>query len=182
MIDGKHVICVFGSSHPAEGSEEYMTALHLGRSLAQAGFHVCNGAYGGTMEASARGAKEGGGTTLGIVLRHAPEPNRWIDNTIVAETLIDRLATLIRTGDGYVVLRGGTGTLLELSAVWEFMNKRAIVPKPVVVLGWEELLRALRSTFISEGQSGALELVSSARSVEECVSLFINSFRMRNEI
>ena len=60
----KKVISVFGSSRPRELDPEYVEALNIGRALAKAGFIVCNGGYGGIMEASARGAKEAGARVL----------------------------------------------------------------------------------------------------------------------
>jgi uncharacterized protein (TIGR00725 family) len=49
------IITVYGSSRPKFGEEEYQTAYELGKLLANSGFTVCNGGYGGTMEASAQG-------------------------------------------------------------------------------------------------------------------------------
>ena len=59
-------VTVFGSSRPKPATPDYETAYALGSELARAGFVVCNGAYGGTMEASARGAKAAGGSTVGV--------------------------------------------------------------------------------------------------------------------
>ncbi len=53
------VITVFGSSRPQPGSQAYETAQALGAALAKSGFVVANGGYGGTMEATARGARRG---------------------------------------------------------------------------------------------------------------------------
>ena len=63
---GKEIIVtVFGSSRPRAGDADYEEARTLGRALAKHGFSVCSGGYGGVMEAASRGAKEGGGKTLG---------------------------------------------------------------------------------------------------------------------
>ena len=51
-------VSIFGSSLPREGSGAYEEARRLGHLLAKAGMAVCNGGYGGLMEASARGARE----------------------------------------------------------------------------------------------------------------------------
>src|ERR1051326_536507 len=59
-------VTIFGSSLPGEGTQMYQQARQLGGRLAQAGFAVCNGGYGGLMEASARGARECGGYTIGV--------------------------------------------------------------------------------------------------------------------
>lgn len=147
-------ISVFGSSKPREGDPDYKIALELGRALAHAGFTLCNGGYGGIMEASARGAKEGNGRTVGITVEaFTRTANKWIDAEVRAKSLAERIGKLVDSADGYVILRGGTGTLLELAYVWEFINKRLIPEKPVVLLGpfWNDLVEILRKESVKEG-------------------------------
>lgn len=129
------VVTLFGSSQAREGEPDYEKARELGRALAKAGYTVCNGGYGGIMGASARGAKEACGKTIGITTDDFGVPaNRWIDKEIRVKKWSDRLFKLIETGDAYVALDGGTGTLVELFVVWEMSNKR-FIQKPLVVLG-----------------------------------------------
>ena len=101
-------VTVFGSSRPAPGDPEYQTAYDVGRELAASGFALCNGGYGGTMEASARGAKEAGGTTIGVLTEALgrKQANNWIDVTVPTKTLIERMMELVARGDAYVVLKG----------------------------------------------------------------------------
>jgi hypothetical protein len=140
------VVTVFGSSQLEENYPDYQKAVLIGRMLAEAGFAVCNGGYGGIMEASARGAKEAGGETIGIITEEFPlKANRWIDKVKTMKTWRERLFELIETGDAYLLFDGGTGTLVELFVVWEMMNKK-MMQKPVVVFGpfLRALLRELR--------------------------------------
>ena len=109
-------VTVFGSSLPGEGSTAYVEAQRLGRLLAEAGYAVCNGGYGGLMEASARGAREAGGHTIGITCVIWPRPaNPYIVEEVRTQNFPERLMTLIERGDAYLVLPGGTGTLAELA-------------------------------------------------------------------
>ena len=109
-------VTIFGSSIPGEGTEVYKETQQLGRRLAEAGFAVCNGGYGGLMEASARGARESGGHTIGVTCNVWPAAaNRWIAEEVRTPTFMQRLLTLIERGDSYIVLPGGTGTLAELA-------------------------------------------------------------------
>ena len=62
----QRIVTVFGSSRPREDHADYEQARLLGRALAEAGFAVCSGGYGGVMEAASRGAKEAGGKTYGV--------------------------------------------------------------------------------------------------------------------
>ena len=59
-------IAVFGSGIIKKGSRQFKIAYEIGFSLAKAGFVVANGGYGGSMLASAKGAKEAGGKTIGV--------------------------------------------------------------------------------------------------------------------
>jgi uncharacterized protein (TIGR00725 family) len=170
----KNVITVFGSSRPRDGDPEYTEALDVGRALAHAGFTVCNGGYGGTMEASARGAKEAGGSTIGITVEaFSRRSNKWIDREIRTSTLPERIALLVDSADGYVVLKGGTGTLLELAYVWEFINKRLIEERPIVIVGdfWTRVVDSLKDELLWEGLGDCTKFVKRAESAEECSAL-----------
>jgi uncharacterized protein (TIGR00730 family) len=145
-------VTIFGSSLPPESSDAYLKALRLGTLCAESGFTICNGGYGGLMEASARGAREAGGTTLGVTCEIWPaQANRWISEEIRTPTYLERIMTLIGRGDAYVVLPGGTGTLAELALVWEMMNKSALSDsvggrKPLLVLApyWRPVIDCLK--------------------------------------
>jgi hypothetical protein len=140
------VITVFGSSRPQPGSQAYETAQALGAALAKSGFVVANGGYGGTMEATARGARAAGGTTIGVTAEaFRSKTNPWIEKEVRVQDWQARLFKLIELGAGYVVLPGGTGTLVELSVVWEWINKRFIDSRPLVILGdyWLPVVNAI---------------------------------------
>ena len=136
-------VSVFGSGRAEPDSADYEAAWELGRALARAGFAVCTGGYGGVMEAVSRGAKEAGGHTIGVTAEvFAARANPWVVEEIRVKTWHERLLELIRRGDAYVVLPGGTGTLTELAVVWEWLHKGFLVAKPLVVLGdfWEPVV------------------------------------------
>src|SRR5258706_570218 len=136
MVDKKKVITVFGSSRPEEGDAEYAEAVELGKALAEAGFAVCTGGYGGVMEGVSRGAREAGGRVLAVTSSFfKPRANRWVDEEITMATWQERLFELVRLGDGYVACKGGTGTLVELAVGWEMLNKKAMEHRPFAVLG-----------------------------------------------
>jgi uncharacterized protein (TIGR00730 family) len=149
-------VTVFGSSLPGEGSSAYIEARRLGRLLAEAGYAVCDGGYGGLMEATARGAREAGGHTIGVtcVLWSRPA-NPWIVEEVRTQSFPERLMTLIERGNAYIVLPGGTGTLAELALAWEMMNKSSLSKtvggrKPLLVMApyWQPVIDCLKQ----EGQ------------------------------
>lgn len=124
-MDSNNVISVFGASNPEAGSAEYALAQNVGCVLAELGYVIANGGYGGTMEASAKGAKQAGGRTIGVTCSVWPrEANEYIDEVVATSQYEERLGKLIDLGQaGYVALPGATGTLVELAWVWEHACK-----------------------------------------------------------
>lgn len=141
------IVTVFGSSRPPAGAPDYEEARALGNALAERGFAVCSGGYGGVMEAVSRGAKDVGGKVYAVTAEFfACKANQWVDVEVRKSTWEERLFELIRLGDGFVACKGGTGTLAELAVVWEMLNKSAIGAKPCVILGgfWRPILDRVR--------------------------------------
>jgi uncharacterized protein (TIGR00730 family) len=166
------VVTVFGSARTQEDSEEYKLAYDIGKQLALAGFTICNGGYAGIMEASAKGAKEADGKTIGVTFKNnfKRNANKWIDEEIFKPTLVERMMKLVELGDAYVVLKGGTGTLLELAAVWEFINKGLLKEKPIVIVGefWSGVVETLREELLWEGAGDCTKFIHQVSSPEEC--------------
>lgn len=129
------VITVFGSSI-AEGADAD-EAYELGRRIGAASHVLKNGAYGGTMLASARGCREAGGRVIGVgVEGHAIDrtgaPNPYNSEVVVTSNSVERVAELLRC-DLVVVLPGHTGTLSEMFAAWVSAIE-GFLP-PVVLVG-----------------------------------------------
>jgi uncharacterized protein (TIGR00730 family) len=175
-------VTVFGSSHPREGSETHADARRLGELLARAGFAVCNGGYGGLMEATARGARQAGGHTIGVTCAVWPlQANPWIAEEVRTQSFPERLLTLIERGDAYIVLPGGTGTLAELALAWEMMNKSSLSRtvggrKPLLVMApyWQPVIDCLRQEAqLNAGHKGrqaaAMEIVTLVTNPQEAV-------------
>ncbi len=129
-------ITVFGSGIVKENSPEWKLAYRAGFLLGKSGFVVANGGYGGTMAASAKGAKAAGAKTIGVTTDEfqGSLKNPFIDKEIRVKRWRDRLFKLIELGEGFLVLDGGTGTMVELITVVEMINKGMLF-KPVVVVG-----------------------------------------------
>ncbi len=138
-------ITIFGTGRARPGDTAHTLAYKTGKLLAQAGFTIANGGYGGTMLAAAKGATEAGGKTIGVTCSafKGGKANKYISREIVTGSLNERLDTLLKLGQAYVVLPGGTGTLLELANVWELKNKGFLeADKPIILVGgfWRPLL------------------------------------------
>jgi uncharacterized protein (TIGR00730 family) len=144
MIERADVVSVFGSSQAQRGSRAYEEAQQVGALLAQEGLTVCSGGYGGVMEAVSRGAKDAGGAVIGVTtsLFGSRTANPWVDEEIRTATLLERLHKIIEVGHGYLALKGGIGTLTEISTVWSLLQTHSIPPRPFVLLSdpWKGLL------------------------------------------
>jgi len=177
MIKSNRIITVFGTSKAVPGDAAYELAARLGHRLAQAGFAIANGGYGGTMEASARGAQSANGRVFGVTCKafKRSKANPYITDEVPTENLSMRLKKLVELGDGYIVLPGGTGTLLELAWVWEHKYKKfETAAKPIVVLKpfWQPLM-----DIMAEADNGCLESIMPADNENEAVDCLITFFK-----
>lgn len=154
-------ITIFGTSRAKSGDEIFVLAHQVGGLLAQNGFAIANGGYSGTMLAAAKGAAEAGGEIIGVTCSaFSGNPNKYISREITTASLDERLDKLIEVGNGYLVLPGGTGTLLELAKVWELRNKGFLSEgKPIIIVGefWKGLLETIEKD--NAGSSGYIEQV-----------------------
>ncbi len=138
-------VAVFGTGRAKPGESAYELAYRMGKLLAGGGFTIVNGGYGGVMLASAKAAAEAGGETIGITCSGfaSAAANEYVSQTIVTNSLDERLDTLIKLARAYIILPGGTGTLLELAKVWELKNKGFLQEqRPIILLGkfWKPLV------------------------------------------
>ncbi len=132
----ERIVTIFGGSKCREPDPEYAQALRVGELLADSGFTICTGGYSGVMEAASRGAHERGGRVLGITMsQFKAEPNRYLTEKVPSEHFYERLQRLIVRSVGYIVVRGGMGTVTELSLVWNKLQTRVLDPRPLVLLG-----------------------------------------------
>jgi uncharacterized protein (TIGR00730 family) len=140
----ERIVTIFGGSKCREGDPEYAQALRVGALLADSGFTICTGGYAGVMEAASRGAHERGGRVLGITMNQfKAEPNRYLTEKVPSEHFYERLQRLITQSVGYIALRGGMGTVTEISLVWNKLQTRVLDPRPLVLLGdcWPPIVR-----------------------------------------
>src|ERR671933_1138990 len=132
----ERIVTIFGGSRCTENDAEYAQAHRVGELLAEAGFTICTGGYLGVMEGASRGAREKGGRVLGIVMNQfKAEPNRYLTDKVASAHFYERLQHLITRSVGFIALRGGMGTVTEVSLVWNKIQTRVIETRPLVLLG-----------------------------------------------
>jgi uncharacterized protein (TIGR00730 family) len=143
-------VCFFGSYRELSG-ETKEEIVNLGKTCAEMGITVMSGGFGGTMKDVSQGAKSAGGKTIGVTCYLCDIPwtkkaNEFIDEEIVAGSLSERIDIMLKQADAFVILPGGTGTLLELATALEYINKEVIEPKPIIIWGnfWSPVISCLK--------------------------------------
>ncbi len=169
---GEKIVTIFGGAKCSETDSEYVQARRVGQLLAEAGFTICTGGYLGVMEAASRGAHERGGRVLGIVMNQfKAEPNRYLTDKVATPHFYERLQRLITRSVGFIAIRGGMGTVTELSLVWNKMQTRVIGPRPLVLLGdcWPPIVREWKKYLaVSDDDISALDF---AETPEDAVAI-----------
>lgn len=175
-------ISIFGSSRATEDQPVFRDAVRLGKTLAEAGFTIVNGGYGGLMEATSIGAAEAGGHVIGVT---APEvfPDRSGVNSSVTveettETIAGRIARVVDMADATITLPGSIGTLAEFIVSWNtcFVAPfRGDQPKPNIVVGptWRRLVEQ-----ISDEIGADRSLVTCVNSMSEAAETLKTHFGM----
>lgn len=168
----ERIVTIFGGSKCFYTDPEYVQAQRVGEMLAHEGFTICTGGYLGVMEAASRGAHEVGGRVLGIVMNQfKSEPNRYLTDKVATPHFYERLQQLITRSVGFVAIRGGMGTVTELSLVWNKIQTHVIGPRPLVLLGecWPPIVKAWRQYLaVSEADIAVLDFANTA---EEAVAI-----------
>ena len=108
------------------------------------------------MEAANRGAREGGGLSVGfnIVLPHEQESNPYLDVDVVFEHFYVRKTMFVKAAEGFVIFPGGFGTLDELFEAMTLIQTGKILDFPVVLFDsdyWRGLLDWIRDPLLAEG-------------------------------
>ncbi|NOX90548.1 MAG: TIGR00725 family protein [Calditrichaeota bacterium] len=126
----KRLIAVIGGRECSPETE--VRAYQTGRLIAKNGFGLICGGMSGVMEASARGCKEEGGITVGVLPQDsAGYANPYIDIAIPTGMGIARNLIIVRSAEGIIAIDGGFGTLSELAFALQ-------LGKPVVGLNtWD---------------------------------------------
>ncbi len=122
----KFQIAVIGYNGDRCSDNARKMAYETGKEIARVGAVLVCGGLGGVMEAACKGAKEAGGTTVGIIpqedFSHA---NKYCDIVICSTIGFARDFIVSSSSDGIIAVGGGVGTLTELSI--GYMMKKPMV-------------------------------------------------------
>ena len=132
------------------------------------------------MEAGNKGAKNGGGASVGlnINLPFEQSANPYIDadKLISYDYFFVRKTIFMKYAQGYIAMPGGYGTLDELSEALTLIQTNKLVSFPVILYGksyWEGLLAWFKDTLLTNGMisPGDLDLYHVVDTVDEAVAI-----------
>jgi len=160
LADVDHAVSIFGSARTPRSDPSYAAACDTARLLAKKGFAVITGGGGGIMEAANKGAREGGGRSIGcnIELPFEQQANAYCDTVINFRYFFVRKTMFIKYSRAMLVFPGGFGTLDELFECVTLIVTGKIHRFPVVLFGsdyWRGLLRWLNDKVVAEGKVSA---------------------------
>jgi hypothetical protein len=155
LSDIRNAVTIFGSARTAPGDASYLKATDTARLLAKEGFAVITGGGPGIMEAANRGAKEGGGLSIGcnIELPFEQGTNTYVERAINFRYFFVRKTMFVKYSTAFIVFPGGYGTMDELFEALTLIQTGKVKNFPVVLFGrayWGGLADWLRDTVAAE--------------------------------
>jgi uncharacterized protein (TIGR00730 family) len=179
---------IFGSARVQDGTATYAAARETARLLGRAGLAVVTGGGPGVMEAANRGAREGGGLSVGFNIRlpHEQEQNAYCDIAVTFKHFYARKVMFAKSADAFVIFPGGFGTMDELFESLTLIQTGVIGTFPVVLFDsdyFAELLAWLRGRMLADGlvSPGDLELVRVTDEPAEAVEWVAGMIGARGE-
>jgi uncharacterized protein (TIGR00730 family) len=159
-------VTIFGSARTHPDDPQYIAAQEVARILAQAGYAIITGAGPGIMEAANKGAKEGGGNSVGcnIELPFEQGANPYVDTLVNFRYFFVRKTMFIKYSNAFIIFPGGFGTLDEAFEALTLIQTGKLYQFPVIMFGrhyWAGLIRWLQSRVLGEEKisPGDLDLI-----------------------
>jgi uncharacterized protein (TIGR00730 family) len=179
-------VTIFGSARIREGDPVYEGARGVGRRFAERGWAVVTGGGPGVMEAANRGAKDGGGLSVGfnIELPHEQAPNPYLDISLTFRHFYARKTMFVKAAEGFVVFPGGFGTVDELFESLTLIQTGKVFHFPVVLVGTDyfgELLGWIRGELLADGMISPddLDLLHVTDDLDQAVRLVLECYERR---
>ncbi len=170
-------ISVFGSARTKRSHPAYEAAVQIGHKLVDAGFAVITGGGPGIMEAANKGAREAGGTSvgLGIELPFEQALNEYVTLGINFRYFFARKVMFLKYSQGFVVMPGGFGTFDELFESLTLVQTHKVTQFPIVLYSsefWNPMLDWVRHHVLADGyiKEADLDMLCVTDDVDEVVA------------
>jgi hypothetical protein len=177
---------IFGSARIREPHPAYDAARAVGRAFASRGWAVVTGGGPGVMEAANRGAREGGGLSVGFNIRlpHEQRSNPYLDVQHTFEHFYARKVCFLKPSEGFVIFPGGFGTLDELFESLNLIQTGKVLHFPVVLFDsdyWAELVDWMRDEVLAGGMVSPddVALLHMTDDPEDAVEVVVDCYARR---
>ena len=175
----KPCVSIFGSARTKPTDRYYKETVEIAEKIVNQGFGVITGGGPGLMEAANKGAQQGDGTSVGLVIELPFEQdiNPYIDKDklINFDYFFVRKVMFIKYAQAFVVMPGGFGTLDELFEALTLIQTEKIKKFPIVLFGsdfWSGLIDWIKNTLLEEYHNISpedLDLIKVVDDVDEAV-------------
>jgi len=185
-------VSIFGSARTKPNSPYYKLAEEIAFKLTREGYGVITGGGPGIMEAANKGAKAGGGKSVGlnIVLPFEQVSNPFVDTDkgINFDYFFVRKTIFLKYSQGFIAMPGGFGTLDELFESITLIQTNKVAHFPIVLVGkkyWEGLLAWVKQTMlleehnISEKDLDLFKVVDTSDEAVEIITEFYSKYMLK---
>lgn len=181
-------VSIFGSARLQPDDERYQLATEIAQKITEIGFGIITGGGPGIMEAGNKGAKAGGGKSIGLNIELPFEQhfNPYIDKgfNIDFDYFFVRKVMFVKYSQGFIVMPGGFGTLDELMEALTLIQTNKIGKFPIVLVGskfWGGLLDWFKATLlenrmISEADLDLFRVVDTADDAVAHIKAFYDKY------
>ena len=184
-------VSIFGSARTKPENQYYQLAEEVAYLLTQQKFGVITGGGPGIMEAGNKGAKRGGGKSVGlnIELPFEQKDNPYIDSdkSLDFDYFFVRKVMFVKYSQGFVVMPGGVGTLDELFEAITLIQTFKIEKFPIILVGtsyWKGLIDWIKDTLLEKHQAispedmNLIQLVDTPEQVTEILDAFYKQYQL----
>ena len=179
-------VSIFGSARTKTTNPYYLLAEEIAYKLTREGYGIISGGGPGIMEAANKGAKNGGGKSVGlnIVLPFEQSSNPFVDNdkNINFDYFFVRKTIFLKYSQGFIAMPGGFGTLDELFEAITLIQTNKVAHFPIVLVGkkyWEGMMNWVKDTMLEEEHNISekdLNLFNIVDTADEAVAIIVEFY------
>ncbi|MGZ4060149.1 MAG: LOG family protein, partial [Bacteroidia bacterium] len=179
-------VSIFGSARTKPESSYYKLAEEIAFKLTKEGYGVISGGGPGIMEAANKGAKAGGGKSVGlnIVLPFEQTHNPYIDNDKIIhfDYFFVRKTIFLKYSQGFIAMPGGFGTLDELFEAITLIQTNKVAHFPIVLVGkkyWEGMMSWVKDIMLNDEHNISekdLDLFKIVDTADDAVAIIVEFY------
>lgn len=185
-------VSIFGSARTKPDNPHYKLAEEIAYKLGNSGLGIITGGGPGIMEAANKGAREGGGPSVGLNINlpfeQTPNPFQHRDKMLHFDYFFVRKVMFMKYAQGFVVLPGGFGTLDEMFEALTLVQTDKRAKFPIVLVDrkfWEPLVQWIKTSlleqegYISPDDMFLFQLVDTAEEAVDVILEFYAKYSMK---